>query len=175
MTVKRYRVPRWLAAPAAILIYGAVDVGAPVALSTIGHRHGWDGGRPHPLNLLGVAGVVGGAILVVLAARSHGTAARELDWKVLKLDPDHLLTPDYLLTEGVYSHTRNPLYVGDLFMWAGWAVLFGSIPVAIGFAGLLVGLQIGLRLEERGLARQFGEKWRRYAATTPRFIRLRSR
>jgi protein-S-isoprenylcysteine O-methyltransferase Ste14 len=34
----------------------------------------------------------------------------------------------------------------------------------------MFGLQVGVRLEERGLARQFGDRWKAYASTVPRFI-----
>jgi protein-S-isoprenylcysteine O-methyltransferase Ste14 len=57
-------------------------------------------------------------------------------------------------------------------MWVGWALVLGSIPVAIGLGAMITGLQVGVRLEERGLARQFGNEWQRYAASTPRFVGL---
>jgi len=94
---------------------------------------------------------------------------------LVKYDRRHLLTPDYLVIDGPYRFTRNPLYLGDIGMWVGWAVVFGSPAVALGLGVLVVGLQIAVRLEERGLRHQFGDAWRRYEATTPRFIgRLRS-
>jgi protein-S-isoprenylcysteine O-methyltransferase Ste14 len=173
VTIKRYKIPRPLAVATVVVVYGTVNVGAPLALSRFGYRHGWHGRRPSPINLIGVVALVAGAALLVWAAAGHAKAARELNWKVIKFDPDHLLTPDYLVTEGLYSYTRNPLYLADMTMWAGWTVLLGSIPVAVGLTALIVGLQLGLRLEERGLARQFGDRWRRYAARTPRFLGLR--
>jgi protein-S-isoprenylcysteine O-methyltransferase Ste14 len=174
VTVKRYRIPRSLAVAAVVVVYGMVNIAVPLGLSTLGQRYGWDDRRPGALNLIGVAVLIAGATLVFWAGAGHARAARELDWKVLKSDPDHLLTPDYLVTTGLYGYTRNPLYLGDLTMWAGWAVLLGSIPVAVGFGALFVGLQAGVRLEERGLARQFGDQWKRYAAATPRFLGVRS-
>lgn len=170
MTIKRYRIPRPLAVAGVVVVYGTVNVAAPLALSRLGHRYGWRGLHPNAINLVGVVVLVAGAALLVWAAAGHARAVRQLDWKVLKFDRDHLLTPDYLVTDGLYSRTRNPLYLADMTMWAGWAILLGSIPVAVGLVVLVAGLQLGLRLEERGLARQFGDRWRRYAAETPRFI-----
>jgi protein-S-isoprenylcysteine O-methyltransferase Ste14 len=170
VTVRRYRISRPFAVAAVLVVYGTVNIGAPLALSTLGYHHGWNGRRPGPINLVGVAALLAGAALLVWAAAGHAKAARQLDWKVIKFDPDHLLTPDYLVTDGLYGYTRNPLYLGDMTMWVGWAVLLGSLPVAVGLGVFVVGLELGLRLEERGLARQFGDRWQRYAATTPRFL-----
>jgi protein-S-isoprenylcysteine O-methyltransferase Ste14 len=166
----RFRVPPWVLVPAVVLIYGTVNVGIPLALSSLAPRHGWDGNRPGLLNLVGVLPVLAGALIVFLAGARHMQACRDREWRVLKFDPEHLLTPDYLVTGGLYRYTRNPLYVGDMTMWLGWAVLLGSVPVAIGLAALFAGLQLGVRLEERGLARQFGDQWQTFAAPTPRFL-----
>ena len=77
---------------------------------------------------------------------------------------------DYLVTDGLYRLSRNPLYVGDIAMWTGWAILLGSLHVAAGLVALVVGLQVGVRMEERGLARQFGAEWDAYERATPRFL-----
>jgi protein-S-isoprenylcysteine O-methyltransferase Ste14 len=45
-----------------------------------------------------------------------------------------------------------------------------ALTPALGLAVLTVGLQVGVRFEERGLARQFGDRWEVYASTVPRFI-----
>ena len=174
--VRRFRVPPLLMAVGTAVIYGTVNVVVPLALSTLAARHGWEGARPGLANLVGLVPLVAGGVVVALAGSAHARALRALEWRAVKVDPSHLLTPDYLVTDGLYRLTRNPLYVGDLAMWTGWALLLGSFPVAFGLAALTIGLQLGVRLEERGLARQFGAAWTAYAKTTPRFIgRPRSR
>src|SRR4051794_26905629 len=105
-SVRRFRVPPVLAAIGAASIYATVDVGAPLALSTIGSKHGWNGTRPGLTNLVGLAPLVGGAVVLVLAAAGHARALRRLSWRVVKVDPEHLLTPDYLITDGLYGLTR---------------------------------------------------------------------
>ena len=152
------------------MIYGTVNIGVPLMLSLLAPRHGWEGSRPGPVNLVGLVPLVAGLIVIVRAGSGHAQAWRRLDWRFMKLDPEHLLTPDYLVTDGLYRFSRNPLYVGDFAMWAGWALLLGSVPVALGLVVLIVGLQLGVRLEERGLARQFGPEWEAYARATPRFL-----
>ena len=168
--VRRFRVPPVLLALGTAAIYGTVNVAIPVALSRLGTLHGWNVGRPGVQNLVGLVPLVGGCIVLAAGASAHARAARELEWQVVKVDPGHLLTPDYLVTDGPYRLSRNPLYVGDLAIWTGWALFLGSLPVACGLAALTVGLQLGVRMEERGLARQFGADWDAYTRSTPRFI-----
>jgi protein-S-isoprenylcysteine O-methyltransferase Ste14 len=44
--------------------------------------------------------------------------------------------PAFLMTGGPYAISRYPMYVGELALWLAWAILYGSIPVLIGFAVL---------------------------------------
>jgi protein-S-isoprenylcysteine O-methyltransferase Ste14 len=173
--VKRYRPPRVILVLGVVLLYGFFDVAAPIAVSLFAPRRGWDGLRPGPLNVIGAALLAAGAVVVIRALADHGKAVRARDWDVVKIDPDHLLTPEYLIVDGVYAYSRNPLYLGDITMWIGWAVLLGSLPVAIDAGLLIVALLIGVRLEERGLAKQFGERWSDYARDVPRFLGRRRR
>jgi hypothetical protein len=53
--VRRFRVPPALAAIAVTAIYGTVNVGVPIALSTLGSKRGWEGTRPGLPNLVGLA------------------------------------------------------------------------------------------------------------------------
>ena len=81
------------------------------------------------------------------------------------------LTPDYLATEGVYSRTRNPLYLGGALMQAGWAVLLGSVRGATGTAAYVAGMNfIGIPFEERLLHSRFGATYDEYHDRVPRWI-----
>jgi protein-S-isoprenylcysteine O-methyltransferase Ste14 len=49
------------------------------------------------------------------------------------------------------------MYIGELALWLGWTILYGIIPVLIGFAVLgAVVARLAAR-EERTLEAQFGE------------------
>lgn len=75
-----------------------------------------------------------------------------------------------LVKEGPYSICRNPLYLGTFFMVAAVASYLKSLTFAAGaVVATLVYLAATLPMEERRLAGQFGEEYRRYAARVPRW------
>jgi protein-S-isoprenylcysteine O-methyltransferase Ste14 len=81
----------------------------------------------------------------------------------------------YVLTGGPYAVTRNPMYVAELALWFGWAILFGSLAVAVGFVGLCLALVLVVPWEERALEKRFGDAYRDYRATVPRWLGKRKR
>ena len=153
------RIPRWVALvvwPAAL---GTVHVALPLALSRSGRR------RHGPANVVGVVPLGAGTTFVLWALAGHYRSAPDGSWAV-----NAGLEPEYLLTTGPYRYTRNPMYVGAILIWSGWAVLLGSRRVAVGAATVTTGLQAAVAWEERQLVRRFGDDWRAFAARTPRWL-----
>jgi protein-S-isoprenylcysteine O-methyltransferase Ste14 len=75
------------------------------------------------------------------------------------------------VASGVYRVTRNPMYVGLLFLLLGWAVFLGSLwpflaPVL--FVPFVNRFQI--KPEEKALARLFGEGYATYTSKVPRWL-----
>jgi len=116
---------------------------------------------PWPRLVIGAIAFVGGMGMVILANRyfqSIGTNTRPT------------LPATALATDGVFAHLRNPMYVG------GCLALFG---VALGFAldwvlllelASLPLIHYGIVLrEELYLETKFGEPYRRYKASVPRY------
>lgn len=71
-----------------------------------------------------------------------------------------------LVTTGVYRITRNPMYVGMLFLLVAWGVFLGSAWTALGpvaFVLYITRFQIGP--EERVLAILFGAAYADYKTT----------
>ena len=62
------------------------------------------------------------------------------------------------------------MYVAELALWLGWAILCGSLVVLLGLVVLTVVINLILPWEERGLERQFGETYRAYRRRVPRWI-----
>ena len=76
-------------------------------------------------------------------------------------------SPALLMTGGPYAISRHPMYVGELALWLGWAILYGSIPVLIGFA-VLGAVVLGSRHGR-------SERWRRSSVTSTAGTRRESR
>lgn len=76
-----------------------------------------------------------------------------------------------LITTGVYSVVRNPLYTGNVCMAAGVALAAGWWPLGLGAAVIgLVYYGFIIRAEEAALAGSFGSAFDAYRARTPRLI-----
>jgi len=124
-----------------------VRVGYPVAVIY------WFLARPEPRSVL-IGGIVAAFGLIVRAAAAG-----------------HLRKDRALATSGVYSRTRNPLYLGSAFLAAGFVIAGQSW-----WAGLLVGLYFAafyyavMRNEEEDLRKRFGADYERYAASVPLFF-----
>jgi protein-S-isoprenylcysteine O-methyltransferase Ste14 len=81
-------------------------------------------------------------------------------------------SPAILMTGGPYAVSRHPMYVGELALWLGWVILYGSVPVLIGFAALGAVVARLAPREERALEAKFGDAYRRYKARVPRWVGL---
>ncbi len=78
---------------------------------------------------------------------------------------------DRLATDGPYAWTRNPLYLGSLFIGIGLVVAGASWILAGAFILFFMAVYWPvIRREEEGLRRRFGETFERYAERVPLFI-----
>jgi protein-S-isoprenylcysteine O-methyltransferase Ste14 len=76
-----------------------------------------------------------------------------------------------LVTEGIYAHTRNPMYTGNLLIALGFCLMYGS-PWMCGvvFPFFLL-VYVGIVFEEeRFLREKFGTKYEEYCRNTNRFL-----
>lgn len=84
--------------------------------------------------------------------------------------PGFARLPDKLLSDGPYALTRNPMYLGHLGFLAGLALVTRS-PVALGaFLWQRRRLAARVALDEARLAERFGDEYRRYARSVPRWL-----
>jgi len=134
----------------------------PLVLSTLGVRYDWSPG-PSWWNVLGLVGIFVGSALMASAMNEHFRRLGSLD--TVRLNP-----PDYLITSGSYSFTRNPIYIGALLIWLGWSVFLGSPLIVAGFLLFAVASFYGVPREEKKLAQKFGEPYLRYKEAVPRWL-----
>ncbi len=79
-------------------------------------------------------------------------------------------TPPRLVTDGVFAHTRHPMYLGILFGIFALAVSFGSDWMLLTLVAAALALHVRFALpEEHLLETEFGDEYRRYAARVPRY------
>ena len=73
---------------------------------------------------------------------------------------------DHLVTTGLFSRLRHPMYVGFILWILGWVVRYGAV-VSLAAGVLCIGNILYWRqLEERALESQYGEDYRSYRRAT---------
>jgi protein-S-isoprenylcysteine O-methyltransferase Ste14 len=102
----------------------------------------------------------GGALVVVAERVFHRVGTNVPPWRPALA----------LATGGIYSHLRNPMYVGAILILAGLAIVLASDWLAILLVPTALLLHFGVvGREERYLEAKFGEEYRRYKASVPRY------
>ena len=114
-------------------------------------------------NILGILLIVFGEIIRISAVRYAGGATRTRN-----------VGAPSLCTSGPYSHTRNPLYWGNIIIYAGVAFFGGGewmwhlVSIIIIFFTLQYYFIISL--EEEILKLKFGEEYESYIENVPKLL-----
>ncbi|MEJ0037582.1 MAG: isoprenylcysteine carboxylmethyltransferase family protein [Gammaproteobacteria bacterium] len=90
---------------------------------------------------------------------------------IIRGGKDHQVYAEELVTEGLYSHVRNPMYVGNFFLVIGLAVASNSwvftligVPLSLGMHKAIVAA------EENFLRNKFGAQFDAFCARVPRWV-----
>lgn len=122
-----------------------------------------------PLGHLTVVFIAAGVGLIILGVALVVLARRELAQYRQPTDPGR--PTGKLVTSGIFSVSRNPLYLGGVCVLAGIGLAFNWLWVLILLIPALIACQIILiGPEEKYLDTRFGEAYRRYAASVRRWI-----
>jgi protein-S-isoprenylcysteine O-methyltransferase Ste14 len=112
----------------------------------------------------GAALVASGELLRLWAVRHIGVVSRT---RSDRLGP--------LVASGPFARLRNPLYLGNIALWAGFATSAGLVwlipPIVLLLAFEYHAI---VRWEEHLLEGRLGDKYREYAARVPRWLPLAS-
>jgi protein-S-isoprenylcysteine O-methyltransferase Ste14 len=139
-----------------------------------------------------VPGTVIGYIPYQLTGRFHGPANGALAWlggTIILLGtaiyfrcawefavrglgtPAPIAPTKYLVTTALHRYVRNPMYIGVLLVLLGEAILFRSPHLLEYMAFFSVVVQLFVVFyEEPTLQRQFGESYKEYRQSVPRWI-----
>jgi len=118
---------------------------------------------PHSrlLNILTIVLLVGGLVIAIVARRTLAS-----NWSgQVAIKQGH-----ELVTTGLYSCVRNPIYTGILLMALGTALSLDTLSAGIGFLVITLAAYLKLSDEERILARHFGTEYSSYKQRTKALI-----
>jgi protein-S-isoprenylcysteine O-methyltransferase Ste14 len=111
---------------------------------------------------VGVVLAVAGLGVVLLAQAAMGTS-----WRIGVGENERT----ELVTRGLFSRVRNPIFTGMSGVCAGMALMVPTPAALFALACLVAAVQIQVRVvEEPYLHRVHGESYLRYAASTGRFL-----
>jgi protein-S-isoprenylcysteine O-methyltransferase Ste14 len=84
---------------------------------------------------------------------------------------DHQVYADGLVTEGMFRHSRNPMYVGKFFMVLGAGIASNRWPSMLAISGAYLFMyQCVILAEEDYLRRKFGASFDEYCRRVPRWL-----
>ena len=124
-----------------------------------------------------------GALLLILSIGASAWALGTMGWSRLLLagamfpsgagaEENHV--PQLLVVKGPYRYVRNPIYVLDVGVLFGTALLTSNWWLVILTVAYVIQLRTQVHAEERELKARFGATYDRYCRQVPRFIpRLR--
>jgi protein-S-isoprenylcysteine O-methyltransferase Ste14 len=83
----------------------------------------------------------------------------------------HLDAPKKFVTSGIYKYTRNPMYLGVLLIFIGYALLHHSISVLfLALFLFLLAHTVVVFLEEPSLKNKFGDDYTNYKRSVGRWL-----
>jgi protein-S-isoprenylcysteine O-methyltransferase Ste14 len=85
-----------------------------------------------------------------------------------ELEPDR--HRQQLITTGIRSRVRHPIYLGHLCEIIGWCIGTGLIALYVLAAFAVLTGAVIIRMEDRELEARFGEAFRRYSRSVPAVI-----
>jgi protein-S-isoprenylcysteine O-methyltransferase Ste14 len=84
---------------------------------------------------------------------------------------DKKVYADTLVTEGIFNHCRNPLYVGNILMLLGVGILSNSLIYVLIIIPLFLFIYQAIVLaEENFLRNKFGEQFNQYCSRVNRWV-----
>ena len=75
-----------------------------------------------------------------------------------------------LITHSIYRFVRHPIYLGNITLFLGIAVYVSSLYGFLTLLGLIPVFLVRIRMEERLLTEEFGDRYRTYKKNTRKLL-----
>ncbi len=116
-----------------------------------------------PFRFLGLAPLALGTAIVLWCARDFTVKGRGTP---APIDP-----PKELVVQGLYRYVRNPMYVGAVLILLGHFGWFRALDLLLYLTFVFLAFHLFVVFyEEPALTRKFGDRYRDYRASVPRWI-----
>lgn len=125
----------------------------------------------HPIELSFVTRIIASSVFVLVGAGISLAGVLSFKRARTTVNPTNPDAASALVTAGIYRLTRNPMYLGFLFLLLGWALFLPNGVALIGpFAFVLYMNRFQITPEERVLSRLFGTEFAAYQAMVRRWL-----
>ena len=132
----------------------------------IGGAIGWM--YPYPF-LPRVLGYVFGAVLAIVGLTTIISVRLKMAGVKTNIEPWKPTTA--ILSDGIYSISRNPVYVAMVIIYLGVVLIFNSLLMLIPLGLVLIAINFGVILrEEKYLEQKFGAEYVDYKTKVRRWI-----
>jgi protein-S-isoprenylcysteine O-methyltransferase Ste14 len=116
---------------------------------------------PFPINLLGIIVSISGFILMSKARMLFKKHKTTFTYK----------TSSQMVTDGIFSKSRNPMYIGMFLFILGIGICFRNVFSSISAFGFLAAIQfISIPFEEKMMEDTFGQEYVDYKKSVRRWI-----
>jgi protein-S-isoprenylcysteine O-methyltransferase Ste14 len=109
----------------------------------------------------GGAAIAAGLVIFIWALASFGTS-----WRV---GVDHQ-RPGGLVTHGIFSHTRNPVFIFLDLYFIGTALIQRDLFFLTAAIAVVAGIHCQIKQEEQFLQKHYGREYERYRRRVPRYL-----
>ena len=120
-----------------------------------------------PLFIHHISQIIGAALILTgLLVFSLALAAFKFSWRV-GIDDE---TPGDLVTTGIFSLSRNPIFLSMNLYFLGTFLIHSNLFFLLCFACMALGIHFQILEEEKFLVRQYGDGYLRYMRRVRRYI-----
>ncbi len=116
------------------------------------------------LDTIGLLFVIGGSLVALIAQRHMGNS-----WRIGAAEGEI----GTIVDDGPFSLSRNPVFVGQMLLFAGLFLVFPGLVQAALTLALFIAVWLQVRIEERVLTATLGTPYVNYMSRVPRWLSLR--